>query len=159
VNVACDPGLHGAFAMFIGEESLLVFDMPTYTAQAGARHKDRLTLDETGIIALIGKLRLMGADRLVIEQVNGAPGQSSPAAFNFGYGCGFVVATARVMKLAVDRVPPQIWKRAMRAPADKRASRARASELLPAHATQWPLASHEGRAEAAMIALYAEKCL
>jgi hypothetical protein len=156
--VACDPGLHGAFAMIDGEE-LQIWDMPTYVAKAGARKKDRTLFDEAGVLRLVAAFPLVGATRLVIEQVSGAPGQSSPAAFTFGYGVGFITACAMSQRLAIDHVAPSVWKLALRAPSDKRASRARASELLPAHAEKWPLAGHDGRAEAAMIALYAERCL
>ena len=51
-------------------------------------------------------------------------------------------------------VPPQVWKRRFNLTSDKDASRARASELLPAHAHLWPLKEHDGRAEAALLALY-----
>lgn len=156
--IACDPGLNGAFALLDGGE-LQIWDMPTYVAKAGARKKDRRLLDEGGIVQLFAAFRLIGATELVIEQVSGAPGQSAPAAFTFGYGCGFIVATAKAQKLVVNRVAPSVWKLALRAPSDKRAARARASELLPSHAQKWPLVGHDGRAEAAMIALYAEKCL
>ena len=155
---ACDPGLHGAFAMFSDGE-LMIFDMPVYTAKAGSRAKDRLLFDEAGVMALLANLKLLGATRLVIEQVHGAPGQSAPAAFTFGYGVGFVTACARSRGMAIEHVTASVWKRALRAPSDKRATRARASELLPSHAAQWPLAGHDGRAEAALIALFAEKCL
>jgi hypothetical protein len=39
-------------------------------------------------------------------------------------------------------------------PAEKDGARARASQLLPQHAGHWPLKKHDGRAEAALIALY-----
>ena len=39
-------------------------------------------------------------------------------------------------------------------PADKNASRRRASEFFPDCADQWKLAKHDGRAEAAMLAWY-----
>jgi hypothetical protein len=37
--------------------------------------------------------------------------------------------------------------------------RARASQLLPEAADQWPLRRHDGRAEAALIALYGARQL
>jgi crossover junction endodeoxyribonuclease RuvC len=51
-------------------------------------------------------------------------------------------------------VAPATWKRALQVPAAKDGARARASQLLPAAAGHWPLVKHDGRAEAALIALY-----
>jgi hypothetical protein len=146
--LACDPGLSGAF-FWRGD----VADMPTY-----AKDKRRC-IDERGVFALVEDYRDAGAVRLVIEDVHGAPGQSAPAAFNFGYGVGIIIGAAIAAGLELERVAPQVWKRALKVPADKRASRARASELLPAFSHLWPLAKHDGRAEAAMLALYAERYL
>lgn len=51
-------------------------------------------------------------------------------------------------------VTPQVSKKALAAPAAKDGARARASQLLPAHAQLWPLKKHDGRAESAMIAVF-----
>jgi len=42
----------------------------------------------------------------------------------------------------------------LRVPAAKDAARARASQLLPHAANQWPLKKHDGRAESACIAYW-----
>ena len=155
--LACDPGLSGAFAFWPSEPepALHISDMPT-TLMKTSKGKERRFIDERGVFNLI---YCSGATRLVIEDVNGAPGQSAPAAFSFGYGVGIIIGAAIATGLEIERVPASVWKRAMRAPADKRGSRARASELMPASAHLWPLAKHDGRAEAAMLALYAERHL
>jgi hypothetical protein len=44
-------------------------------------------------------------------------------------------------------------------PAAKDGARARASQLLPGAADQWPLVKHDGRAEAALIALWGIRSL
>jgi hypothetical protein len=44
-------------------------------------------------------------------------------------------------------------------PKAKDAARARASQLLPQAAHQWPLKKHDGRAESALIALYGARQL
>jgi hypothetical protein len=150
--LAVDPGLSGAFAYYDGT-ALAVRDMPTYTAKAGARQTDRRFIDEAGVLRLLSSTRL-AADILVMEQVGGIPGQSAPAAFTFGYGVGFVLGVARQIGYRIERVSPATWKSALRVPADKRAARARASELLPAYSDLWPLQKHDGRAESAMLALY-----
>ncbi|MBC7907617.1 MAG: hypothetical protein H7Y60_12860 [Rhodospirillaceae bacterium] len=51
----------------------------------------------------------------------------------------------------MNRRPSQ---RLLALPADKDGARARASQLLPAHAGLWCRAKYDGRAEAALIAYY-----
>ena len=81
-----------------------------------------------------------------------------------GPGSSYVSAAKRLLygvvagrKLTIERVAPQKWKRALAVPADKDGARARASVLLPKHSGHWPLKKHDGRAEAALIALYGAK--
>ena len=86
--LACDPGLSGAFYC-----AAVVEDMPTYTKTIGG--KERRFISERDVFRLVGRCRNAGATRLVIEDVKGAPGQSAPAAFTFGYGYGVVIGAAK----------------------------------------------------------------
>jgi hypothetical protein len=150
--LAVDPGLTGAFAYYDGA-ALAVRDMPTYVAKAGARRTDRKFIDEAAIVNMV-RSAARNAKILVIEQVGGIPGQSASSAFVFGKGVGVIVGAAHAFGLRIETVAPATWKSALRVPADKRAARARASELLPGCATLWPLQKHDGRAESSMIALW-----
>lgn len=150
--LAVDPGLSGAFVYYDGI-ALSIRDMPTYVAKAGARRTDRRFIDEGAVVNLVRSCA-RHAKILVIEQVGGIPGQSASSAFVFGRGVGIIIGAAHAFGLRIETVAPSTWKSALRVPADKRASRARASELLPAYSDQWPLQKHDGVAEAAMIALY-----
>ena len=65
--------------------------------------------------------------------------------------------TSRVVAanfIPLTMVAPLKWKRALGVPADKDGARARASQLLPAHAGLWCRVKDDGRAEAALIAYY-----
>jgi len=146
--LACDPGLKGAFAL-MGRSSCDVWPMPTYIARKGA--KDRQMLDEPGVLEIITRARCLGAEALIIEHVNGVQGQSASAAFTFGYGVGVITTASRIAGFQIHRVPAVTWKKALKCPVDKQAARAKASELMPKWSHLWPLKSHEGRAEAAMI--------
>ena len=47
------------------------------------------------------------------------------------------------------------WQKAHKVPKGKDGSRLRASELMPRYAELWRLKKHDGRSDAALIALYA----
>jgi hypothetical protein len=150
--LACDPGLKGAFAL-MGEGVCEIYAMPTKVRKVSG--KERVVLDEERLTGLIQGIALHHApDRLVIERVGGVQGQSAAAGFNFGYGVGLTVATARSCDMLIERVEARTWKTALKCPADKKLSRARASELMPQWAHLWPLQKDEGKAEAAMIGYY-----
>jgi len=161
IVVACDPGLTGAFALYDTEAgTLAVHDTPTLKQSVG-RNKDRAVLDHEAVINLLTGFQMLGATHFVIEHVQGLPGQSAPAAFNFA-GAYFVpLMAARMLGYTIERVKPEIWKARLRVPKDKNgtASRNRASEMLPAHKHMWPLVKHDGRAEAALIAVWAAQTL
>lgn len=157
--LACDPGLTGAFAGWQREPELLqVTDMPVFRRVTAKG--TRGAVDEIAVLHFMHGLGQDGGATLWIEQVGGVPGQSGPAAFNFGYGVGVVRTAALAAGIAIREVSPVVWKRQMRVPSGPKKSkavRALASDLLPAWAHLWPLEKHDGRAEAALLALWAEK--
>jgi hypothetical protein len=67
---------------------------------------------------------------------------------------GWLAGVLASRSVPLTLVPPVRWKRALGVSKDKDGCRARASQLLPKAAHQWPLRKHDGRAEAALIALY-----
>ena len=153
VILGCDPGLSGAFAFCEGAE-LRLFDMPT-TIRDVAR-KQRRVIYELRLARLLQWQRLAGAEILVIEQVGGMPGQSGPAAFTFGYGVGLIVGIATSLGYQIERVAPSHWKASMGVPADKSAARRIAAERFPEHAAMFTRIKDDGRAEAALIALWGQ---
>lgn len=130
--------------------------MPTQKREIKGRAV-RTIIDEAEVLSTLQFFASMGATHLFIEQVQGLPGQSAPAAFNFGMGYGIVRMAARAAGLAIESVPPTLWKAELRVPKDKRAARGRASEMLPMLAHLWPLQKDDGKAEAAMLSLYGER--
>lgn len=157
--LAVDPGLSGALARYDGQH-LSILDMPTYVAKAGKRQVDRRFLDEPELVRLV-QMCGMECDWLIMEQVGGIPAQSASSAFTFGRGVGVIIGAAIGIGIRREEVHPATWKSALRVPADKRAARVRASELLPAYSGLWAIVRNEcdqeqasGRAEAAMIALW-----
>lgn len=150
--LGCDPGLSGALARYDGRE-LSVIDMPTRIAVVS--RKERRVIDEEAVISAVLAYSLMGAEILVIEQVSGMPGQSGPAAFTFGYGVGIVTAAALAAGMKIERVAPSHWKAAMGLKtADKDAARALAVDTFRDQTWKFARKKDDGRAEAALIALW-----
>lgn len=157
--LSIDPGIHGALALYDGQ-SLTVVDMPVYEKPAGQRRNMRKFIDEPKLVSMVQHAG-MTCDWLILEQVNGIPGQAAHSAFMFGRGVGVIMGAAHGIGLPVEEVHSATWKGALGVPADKKKAVLRATELLPAWAPIWTVQhSHctqeqaSGRAEAGMLALY-----
>lgn len=148
--IGVDPGLHGAIALYNPDAAcpLQIKDVPTHELTVNG--KKRLQIDKHKLSLL---LRYPAA-RAFIEDVHSMPKQGVASSFKFGFVAGCIQQAVVDAGFELVLVPPQVWKRRFNLTSDKDASRARASELLPAHAHLWPLKKHDGRAEAALLALY-----
>lgn len=146
-----DPGLSGAVALLDAETGSIidVFDMPTLALTRGGKNKREM--DPHALAGAIGRDRIGHA---FVELVNAMPGQGVSSVFAFGKGYGVVIGVLATLGVPMSFIAPAAWKRALQVPAAKDGARARASQLLPAAAHHWPLAKHDGRAEAALIAYY-----
>jgi crossover junction endodeoxyribonuclease RuvC len=100
-----------------------------------------------------------GVEHAFVEQVGAMPGQGVSSMFAFGKSFGAVLATLATLKIPTTLVTPQKWKKALGVPAAKDGARARASQLMPQHAHNWPLVKHDGRAESALLAYYGAQTL
>lgn len=169
-----DPGIGGALALFDDvTDNLFVYDVPTFSLPSGKTKKRRVDLMGLARVADI----VMGsagegapAPIVVIEQVNAMPGRGreegdaprtmgATSAFNFGRTTGNLEAVFAAHFLRIEYVPPAKWKRDLKVPAAKDGARARASQLLPAHAHHWTRVKDADRAEAALIAVWASMYL
>jgi crossover junction endodeoxyribonuclease RuvC len=147
-----DPGLSGALALYDPATNLLdVRDVPTLSLTRNLKNKR-----EVDVQALVDMIAWMATSlpTVFIENATPMPGQGSSSIFSFGKTFGILYGVCAANKLVIERVAPQSWKRLLAVPKDKDGARARASVLLPRHSTNWPLKKHDGRAEAALIALY-----
>ena len=150
IFIGIDPGLHGAIASYFPAQNLLgIVDMPTHEITVNG--KKRLQIDKH---LLRNLLRVTDCSRAFVEDVHSMPKQGVASSFKFGFVAGCIQQAVVDAGFELVLVPPQVWKRRFNLTADKDAARARASELLPAHAHLWPLKKHDGRAEAALLALY-----
>ena len=153
IVLAIDPGLSGAIAILGPSlDDLTIHDMPVHVLARGGKAKR-----DIDVATLARTLVSDGAEHAFVEQVGAMPGQGVASTFAFGKGYGIVLGALAALSVPVTTVPPQRWKKALGVPAGKDAARARASQLMPRHAHHWPLKKHDGRAEAALIALYGWK--
>lgn len=155
VILGVDPGLSGALALYRPQAGRLeVWDVPVHELTRNGKNKREV--DVQGLVDLVADF----ADEcplVIIENSTPMPGQGAASTFSFGKTYGILYGVLAAHKLVIERVAPVKWKRALDVPKDKDGARARASVLLPTHSTHWPLKKHDGRAEAALLALYGSR--
>lgn len=145
-----DPGKSGALVFLYPDNSVAVFDVPLQKVNG----KEVPAYGEWAR-AWGSALASERPDRIVIEKVSAMPGQGVSSTFNFGSSWGFVKALAHSYGAAVYDPSPSAWKGKMSLlKADKNASREKVSSLLPAMVPYVGRAKDDGRAEAALLALY-----
>lgn len=150
VVVGIDPGLSGAIAALGADGALVVRDMPVHEIAVNGSRRRQVDLHELDLFLGLYD----GARFAVIEAVHAMPGQGVSSSFAFGFAAGAVQAMVAAHSMPMLLVQSNAWKRHFGLTADKDASRRRASQLMPRHAGFWPLKKHDGRAEAALLALY-----
>lgn len=154
VYLGVDPGLNGAIALFVpGDRRVKITDIPTHTVTINGKQRKRLDARKlhNELKALVGSSRITLA---AVEDVHAMPKQGVASAFSFGFVAGAIQQSLVTHDVPVTLVEPANWKRFLNVPANKDAARRRASQLLPFGADLWPLAKHDGRAEAALLAYY-----
>lgn len=150
--VGIDPGTSGAicFLDVATEHPAAVFDMPIFEL-AKARGGIKSEID---VLSLRSVLQQRPIRHVWLERVHNLPLQGGVSAFNFGESFGAIKACLSLMGVAHSFVEPATWKKAMGAPANKSGARQRASQLMPDSSLLWLQSGSDGKAEAAMIALY-----
>lgn len=155
VVLGIDPGVSGALAILDGGRLAGVADMPTLAAEG---KKGRRIVDGPSLLRLLRRFSSKHSGlACVLEEVRSMPRDGHVGAFSFGRGFGTIETALAACAIPYATVRPSVWKKRMGVTADKDQARAIASRLLPEGATLWPLVKHDGRAEAALIALYGER--
>ena len=154
VIVGIDPGLSGAIALLDPDDATIrIVDMPTNEFATSTKNKTEV--DPYGIVA---ELQQDTVEHVYLEEVFSSPQMGVTSSFNFGEGKGMIRGVLAALGIPLTQVKPQRWKKDMRVPADKKAAVMRASQLIPGAAPLFkgPRGGvYDGRAEAALIALYA----
>ena len=150
--IGIDPGIAGALALYdAAADSLLIEPIPTFTVKVGKGR--RQIPDHYGVARIIDAWAPLNPT-VWIEAVGTRPGEGAVGAFSFGKTYGILLGVAAAHFLRMELVTPAAWKAALKVKGPKDESRLRASALLPKFSGLWPLAKHDGRAEAALIALH-----
>lgn len=142
-----DPGLSGALALYDIDGALEVMDIPTLQLRT------KRVIDEYALARIIDNWSSRVRE-VWLEQVGVRPGEGAVGAFTFGRGYGALRGICAANFLPIMDVTPATWKAALKVRGDKDESRLRASTMFPRHGGLWPLKKHDGRAEAALIALH-----
>lgn len=155
-----DPGAAGALALYDSDSKKIVsvVDMPIFMQTVGRTRKPRV--DVPALCQIVSTWKSIGVQIVALENVGGIPKQSATHAFTFGFSCGVVYGTLIGHRLAVDMVKPQIWKKMLRCGKENDQILQRAREIFDVPDVMWrgPKGGfRDGRAEAAMMALYAAK--
>lgn len=150
-----DPGAYGALVLLHDDDSLDVIDTPTIKVQVGAKLRSRIDC-----YALAQALALRKRPALaVIEALHSRPQQSAQSQFALGHAVGIVEMAIASLQTPTHFVLPQVWQKAMGVSSDptgntKGSSRARAAALFPNQAHLFSRVKDDGRADAALMALY-----
>lgn len=145
-----DPGAGGALAMLDTElMALVIVDMPVATVRVGKSHRRQISESW-----LADTLRLYEPDCAYIERVHAMPRQGVTSAFTFGLAYGIVRGILAALAVPTALVTPQEWKRSFRLGPDKSEARLVAARLLPMNAKDFTRVRDDGRAEAALLALF-----
>ena len=174
VVIGIDPGFTGALVAVSGSKIVDWADMPV--------RPDRKGNNELDCRAVLDWLRKFGEDTIVwTEKVGAMCGDGAAGAFSFGCTVGALMCAVAASSFRQEWVTPATWKKAfgliMSKPAKgtfvtskeekaakakaKRAikgvARGRAQEAFPAHADIFSRVKDDGRAEAALIALFGQR--
>ena len=150
-----DPGATGALAFLTISAglptALETLDMPTLKVRG------RSVIDAYALAREIDA-RLGDTDEALavamLEQGAVRPQNGRVGAATFWLGIGVIRGVLAANFIPTEIVPASAWKKSLRVVGDKDASRARASAIFPRWADQWARVKDDGRAEAALIALY-----
>lgn len=144
-----DPGFSGALAVCApGPQLQSIIDMPVVKDPKGRTVLDMHTLYDN--LEIPEDLTVCA----VLERVSAMPGQGSASTFRFGEGYGAIQMALAARKIRTHRITPTVWKKHFGLSKVKGASRGLAQQMFPNQAHLFNRVKDDGRAEAALLALY-----
>lgn len=149
--IGIDPGFSGAIAFLLGNK-LIIKDLPLKLFMGRKQINGRS-------FSLIIKKHLPKIKFAVIEDVHAMPNQGVVSMFRFGYNAGILLGVLEANNIDVLKVKPSVWKSALNLSSDKKKSLALAKKTFPGYMDYFKRAKNDGRAEAALLAFFAQQSL
>jgi len=148
-----DPGITGAMALYDPNKNELVsiIDMPVHTVQVNSVARK---LQDVWAISRYLDVNAAAIRLAMIEEPHAMPKQGVSSSFSFGRSLGEIVGAVAANFIRMQFVRPAKWKREMGLTHDKEHSRRAASARWPKAAELFARGKDDGRAEAALLALY-----
>lgn len=161
IVLACDPGIRGALARLTPAGELAVHDMPIRQAKRTGKVKNEI--DASGLQKLVRKL--VGADEaalVVMEDLNTFAGGSVQTMGSLEATKAVIRTVMELNRLDVAFISPRAWQ-SFYSIKKKPGSDTKQQSLELARKLYGrdycPLQKHDGRADAILIARYAQKNL
>ena len=151
-TLGIDVGLNGAIALIQDGELIGVVDMPTVTLDRNGKAKRQVSVPE-----LVQIVKDFDPTEAFVEKVFAMAGQGVTSVFSFGRSLGVVEGVLTTLKIKTTLMTPQTWQKGLGVTGGKDGSRARAMELFPEQMAQFKRVKDDGRADAALIALWGAK--
>lgn len=145
--VGIDPGFKGGI-VFLDPTGVEVHDMPVMKDSAGRNQINHYSLGQ------ILTPKKEGRRIAVLERVSAMAGWKPGPVFRFGQGYGALEMALIGHGYELHYVTPTVWKRHFRLARDNDVSRAMAIQRFPTAAEYFSRKMDDGRADAALIALY-----
>lgn len=144
-----DPGLSGALALYDHEKSMIhsIYDMPVRP------QGDKTTVDHEQLASILD----IYSNRIsfaLIEYVHAMSKQGVSSTFKFGYGFGVVTGVIASHHIPIHFSPASVWKSQMGVTSVKASSIEKIKTLQPDSKEYFTLKKHDGRAEAALLAVF-----
>ena len=148
-----DPGASGAFALFdTNNHELIIIDMPIVLQK-----RNKIMKRHTSAPDVAAQLKPFKIDQAICEKVGAMPGQGVSSMFAFGRAVGVVEGVLAGLGVPVSFVIPQVWQRALALEGGKNGARLLAAQTFPNYAKEFSRVKDNGRADAALIALYGSR--
>jgi hypothetical protein len=148
ITIGVDPGKSGAIALLDDHGALITaYDMPVAGGIVSAQqlHGMECWRDNSQY------------GTVVVEDVHAMPKQGVTSSFGFGRSLGVIEGVFAANGRPIVYVSSSLWKRQMHLNADKEMSRRLAIETWPTKAALFARKKDNGRAEAALIALWHQR--
>lgn len=145
--VGIDPGSKGAIGFLWPDDGVAaVFDIPIAETTGTSR-----TFREVEPVVLAALFKRFDPIHVYLERIHSLPTDGVVGAFTFGDNFGSLKGVIGAIGIPLSRVAPEVWKKSLKVPKDKKQAVARARELFPACADAF---TRPDRAEALLIGFY-----